>query len=408
MSKLKVFFIPTNVSGVVFYRAWQPYLSLKGKAGVEPMIWWFKPNQYMLHPWESQIRDPEMGPTIVRDLDCGCEWADIVVWMGLHSYEALNLFKYLKRKHQKKFIMEIDDYLLSIPAKNAAHNYYKPGSELTKVGLEQMKISDGVICSTPYLKWLYDDFNDNIKVAENVIDFTLWRKSRPPVRQGVTIGWVGGGTHEDDLAVIKAPMFRILEKYKNVTFKILHGIPDFFKNHKQIKWSKDFKPVDKYPKWVVKQKFDIGVAPLVDNNFNRGKSNLRWLEYSAMGIPTVASPLPHFTSAIQHGVTGFIANTEEQWEHYLTQLIEDERLRLTVGQQARDEVKENWSLKSLGKKYKTVIKEFYNAEPDTSISSVPGQRLPQRPERQPLDGGAEAGQNSGSAGTICGGQPGPN
>lgn len=401
MSKLKVFFVPTNVSGVVFYRAWQPYLSMKKSKGVEPMIWWFSPKQYTLHPWEAQIGNTEIGQSIVRDLDCGCAWADVVVWMGLHSFEALNLFKYLKRKHDKKFIMEVDDYLFSIPAKNAAHNYYKPGTELTRVGLEQMKISDGIIASTPYLKELYEPLNQNIKVAENVVDLTLWRKSRPPVRQGVTIGWMGGGTHEEDLALLKAPMFRILEKHKNVTFKILHGVPEFFKHHKQIKWSKEFKPTNKYPGWVCKQKFDIGVAPLEDNNFNRGKSNLRWLEYSAMGIPTVASPLPHFSSSIVHGVTGFIASTDEQWEHYLTLLIEDAELRKTVGSNAYQEVKTNWSLKSLGNKYQAVIKEFYNAEPDSIRPGGSDQRDHQRSERQPMDGGAETGQDSRSPGAVC-------
>jgi Glycosyltransferase len=160
-------------------------------------------------------------------------------------------------------------------------------------------------------------------------------------------------------------MFRVLEKHKNVTFKILHGIPDFFKNHKKIKLYKAFKPVTKYPQWVVRQGFDIGVAPLVDNNFNRGKSNLRWLEYSAMKVPTVASPLPHFTQSIRHGETGFIANTPEQWEHYLTLLINDAEKRKQIGQNAYDEVKNNWSLKSLGEKYETAIKELSNAEPNT-------------------------------------------
>ncbi|HMX43004.1 MAG TPA: hypothetical protein PKB12_04730, partial [Elusimicrobiota bacterium] len=290
MSRLKVFFVPTNVSGVVFYRAWQPYLALKKSKEIAPLIWWFKPDQYTLHPWEAQITSGELGQSIIRDIDRGCAWADVVVWMCLHSFESLRLFKYMKAQHQKPFFMEIDDYLFSIPAKNQAHKYYKPGGELSRVGLEQMKAADGIICSTPYLKELYEPFNSNIRVAENVIDLPLWRKGNPPARQGVTIGWVGGGTHEEDLALIKEPMFRVLEKHKNVTFKILHGIPDFFKNHKKIKLYKAFKPVTKYPQWVVRQGFDIGVAPLVDNNFNRGKSNLRWLEYSAMKVPTVASP----------------------------------------------------------------------------------------------------------------------
>jgi len=364
MSRLKVFFVPTNVSGVVFYRQWQPYLSLLRNSEIEPLIWWFKTNQIKLHPWESQILDKEIGPTIVRDLDRGCAWADIIIFMGLHTYESLDLLKKLKAAHDKKFIMEIDDYLFSIPRKNAAAEFYKPGSELTITGLEQMKISDGVVCSTPYLKELYAPFNENIKVVENVIDLSLWRKKVPPViRQGVIIGWMGGGTHEEDLEFIREPMFRVLDKHKGVTFRIIHGIPESYKNHRRVTYTKSFKNVDKYPAWICKQKFDIGVAPLADNNFNRGKSNLRWLEYSAMKVPTVASNLPHFQTSIVHGKTGYIASTQEQWEHYLTLLIQDAELRKEIGNNAYEEVKNNWSLKSLGKKYQDVIKEFHNASP---------------------------------------------
>lgn len=401
MPKLKVLFVPTTVSGVVFYRQWQPYLALKKTPGIEAAIWWYKTDQYDPHPWEDNIRHPEIGPTIVRDLEAGCQWADVVVWMGLHRVDSLMLFRSLKNKYDKKFIMETDDYVLSIPSYSPAHSGYRPGSEFVRVALEQMKTSDGVIASTPFLKELYEPFNSNIVTVENVIDLTLWRKRPPPVRQRVNIGWVGGGTHNDDLGLIKNPMFRILDKFKDVIFTVLHGVPESLKHHKQIKWTTDFKPIDKYPEWVHRHKFDIGIAPLVDNNFNRGKSNLRWLEYSAMAIPTVASPLPHFSGSIVHGSTGFIASTEEQWEHYLTLLIVDATLRRTIGNNARNEVKQNWSLKSLGIKYKDVIKEFHNAEPDSIRHTEPDQRVHQRSERQPMDGGAEASQNSRSPGTVC-------
>lgn len=401
--RIKIFFVPTNVSGVVFYRAWQPYLALKRyeHRDFEPLIWWFNPRQYNLHPWESQIHTPEIGRTVIRDLDRGCAWADIVVWMGLHSYDSLNLFTKLKNIHGKPFITEVDDYLLSIPPKNAAHDFYKPGSELTIVAMEQIKRSDGMICSTPYLKDLYSPFNNNIKVVENVIDFTLWRKRKTPVRQGVTIGWVGGGTHQEDLEMIRDPMMRVIEKNKGVKFRILHGVPNSFKKLPGVTWSSGFKPTNYYPQWVIKNGFDIGVAPLVDNNFNRGKSNLRWLEYSAMGIPTVASPLPHFTQSIKHGATGFIANTPEQWEHYLTLLAQSRELRKDIGRNALSEVKNSWSLKSLGCKYKTVIKEFLNAEHDTAGSGNECGGVDRGPEPQPMDGSAEAGQDSGGARTVC-------
>lgn len=362
MSKLKVLFVPTNVSGVVFYRAWQPFKALKWVSGVQPSIWWFSPKQFTLHPWEAQIHDPQIGPSIVRDLDLGCKWADVVIWMGLHTYQSLNLFRQLKARHSKIFISEFDDYLFSIPEKNAAYEFYKPGEELTRVGVDQLKESDGVIVSTSYLKELYLPFNNNIQVVENVVDLALWRCGPPsPVRQRVTIGWVGGGTHEQDLAIIKDPLFKVLEENENVSFTCMHGIPSFFRGHKKIRTVKAFKPTNKYPKWVIDERFDIGLAPLVDNNFNRGKSNLRWLEYSAMKVPCIASPLPHFVDAIIDGKTGFLAKNTEDWVKLMTLLITNRDLRLQVGRSAFEEVRENWSMKTLGRKYFTAIKGILNA-----------------------------------------------
>lgn len=392
MSELKVLFVPTNVSGVVFYRTWQPYQAIREEKRVKAAMWWYKPNQYELHPWEWEIKDPEKGPSIVRDLDCGVAWADVVIWMGLHTMDSLSLFRKLKARHDKFFISEFDDYLFSIPPKNAAFEAYKPGSEPSRVGLEQMKLSDGVICSTPYLKDLYGSLNGNIDVVENVMDLSLWRvPAVPPVRQRVTIGWVGGATHSEDLEMVWGPIQKVLKDRPNAEFKCLHGIPPFIKRGKQVKTIKAFRPISNYPKWVTGHKFDIGIAPLVDNNFNRGKSNLRWLEYSSMRIPTVASPLPHFAESISHGETGFLAGSFDEWVEKLELLIDNADLRLQMGKAARQEVKERWSLKSLGGKYMNVIKGLMDAKSYEGRPGVSDSGLDQRPERLTMVGNAEAG-----------------
>ena len=68
------------------------------------------------------------------------------------------------------------------------------------------------------------------------------------MRQRVNIGWVGGGTHNDDLGLIKNPMFRILDKFKDVIFTVLHGVPESLNHHKQINWTTYFKPFGMWPR----------------------------------------------------------------------------------------------------------------------------------------------------------------
>jgi glycosyltransferase involved in cell wall biosynthesis len=361
MPHIKVAFIPTNVSGVVFYRVWQAYGALQDVAGMQSACWWYTPDQFDMHPWENEVFDTDKGPYIRNDIDGACEWADVIVWMSLHTPASFALFRNMKAKHDKIFLTEIDDYVLSIPRGNAASPYFAPGSPILQVALEQMKESDGLIVSTPYLGELYKPYNRNIYVVENCVDTALWHK-KTKFKDGVKIGWMGGGTHEEDLEIVKDVVFEILEEHPNVSFHFLHGVPRFFRDVPRIKADLGFKPVDKYPKWVMKAGFDIGIAPLEDNNFNRGKSNLRWLEYSAMGIPTVASPLPHFVQSIEEGKTGFIANTKDEWKTNLKNLIADKILRRAIGLNARKEVETNWSIRTLRDRYKTVLEDVTNAK----------------------------------------------
>ncbi len=382
---LRVAFIPTNVTGVNFYRMRQPADAMKA-LGVETAVLWYKDDQYLVEGWENDLLDEKHGPKIMTDIAHACDWADAVVWGGLHAGQSLRLFLYLRGQYDKVFLTEMDDYVFSTPEANAASAHFAPGSDLVKTFHTQIRASDGMIVSTPYLKSLYDDFSPSVRVVENAVNLALWRRTSPsPGRQRVTIGWVGGGSHTEDLALVKDAMFNVLNKHPNVWFKVLHGIPDFFKGtHPRIITDKDFKPINHYPAWVSRAKFDIGIAPLVDNNFNRGKSNLRWLEYSAMGIPCVASSLPHFTGSIVHGETGLIARNAQDFEKQLSALVESESFRKTLGANAHNEVNRNWSPRVMAEKYKATIEEMLYAKSDEGNARIAHRRPNGRPEQHTL------------------------
>lgn len=383
---LRTAFIVTEVAGVAFYRAVQPARYLEHVGGDVRVLGYNKDN-YMRPEWEGLSQIP-YGEIVRGDIYHACKWADVVVWMAVHTSDSFQLFCDLKKSFPKKpFVMELDDTVFSIPEHNIASTVYFPGSPLTAMSYSQMKMSDAMIVSTPGLKEQLAPYNDNIHVVENAIDLSLWRpKKYSPGRQGVTIGWVGGATHHKDLESVKDVIFEILARHKKVRFKIVHGCPEFLK-HKpscpwlntndpryekaslcakcggldRVEWTHDFKSVEKYPAWVCRQRFDIGIAPLEDNNFTRAKSNLRWLEYSAMGIPTVASNVGHFKETLKNGENVFLVNSNDEWIEALDRLIRDADLRKTIGQAAKLEVKKNWDPKSLGKKHKQALREILNA-----------------------------------------------
>jgi glycosyltransferase involved in cell wall biosynthesis len=91
---------------------------------------------------------------------------------------------------------------------------------------------------------------------------------------------------------------------------------------------------------------DIGVMPLPDDNWSRGKCGLKALQFMALGVPTVCSPVGVNSEIIQDGRTGFLAATEAEWVQKLTNLLRSEELRRRIGRAGRETVEEKYSAKS--------------------------------------------------------------
>lgn len=99
----------------------------------------------------------------------------------------------------------------------------------------------------------------------------------------------------------------------------------------------------------------VGIAPLhPDLPFNRGKSGIKALEYGATGVPVIASSYPQYVSTIRHGVTGFLAETPEEWRFYLNMLGRDEDLRLSMGFEGRMNALQNTAMR-----FSTLWEEAY-------------------------------------------------
>ena len=351
---LRVAFITTTVSGVAYYRMCSFAWAMRKWPKVETVVWPYSSETTVQNPWQVDMID---RPEVLQTINMFCEKADVIVWQALDFPHSLEFWMDMKERHQKPFLMEIDDYIADVPIGNEAHEQYGPGSTRFKVCMEQMRLSDGLIVSTPYLAEMYKGINEKIYVVPNSIDFKVWdglsRKRSPRIR----IGWIGGGTHGPDLEMIAPSIRNVLDKYKDVWFYCIHGVPQIYKDMPKVYWTRSWAKINLYPRFMASYKFDIGIAPLIDNNFNRGKSNLRWLEYSALKIPCVASPLPDFKRVIKHEKNGYLAESEKDWVGYLSQLIENESKRKAVGDSAYDTIKKDFNVSKNARHYMQLLKE---------------------------------------------------
>jgi glycosyltransferase involved in cell wall biosynthesis len=351
----RVAFIGTTVSGVMKYRMGNFAWTMRKFPNVETVLWPYSAGTTMQNPWQV---DMGSRPDVMQTIDHLCDMADVVVWQTLDFPHSWDLWQSMKLRHQKPFLMELDDYVSDIPPDHDAYEHYKGTRH--HIIMAQMTHSDGLIVSTPYLAEQYKGHNSNIFVVPNSIDFKEWKTLWSRKHDRIRIGWIGGATHRKDLEMIAPALEKVLSKYydQDVWFYCIHGCPEIFKKWDHVYHTTKWSNINLYPRFMNSFKFDIGIAPLEDNNFNRGKSNLRWLEYSALKIPSIVSPLPDFARVIEDGVTGFLAYTEKDWVNRLSLLIEAEGLRRGMGEHAHKKIKEDFNVVKISRDYLHILKGF--------------------------------------------------
>jgi glycosyltransferase involved in cell wall biosynthesis len=172
-----------------------------------------------------------------------------------------------------------------------------------------------------------------VTTLPNCILETDWEKKYPRIHHGLTIGWVGSASHISDLKLLVEPLRILADKYPKVKF-VFGGfcIPEIREILGDRMLEIDRVPISDYPGLV--QQIDIGLAPLVDSEFNRSKSNIKFLEYSMGGAAVVASPVEPY-QCINHGMTGFWARNTEDWVRYVGRLIRDQELRKRMSREAK-------------------------------------------------------------------------
>jgi glycosyltransferase involved in cell wall biosynthesis len=277
---------------------------------------------------------------------------ELYVFQYFASVWGLALMDLIHTRYKAPILTEIDDWAFGVDSSNPNYKSFTPGTPVHAIIQKQCRESDGMIVTTEYLKSLYSHCNNNIHVIPNGIDMKRWDLKNNTKKSYVTIGWEGADAHTHDQEVLLPVIQEITRKYgKKVRFKFVGGemSPEIMKIP-GIMVVPQWVPVDEYPASKANHGFDIELAPLRDTQFNRGKSNLRYLEAGALKIPTVASDIGPYKS-----ITGLKCSTTEDWIQALSTLIEREDVRKVKGLEAYRDVKENFNLKKIAKQYSDVI-----------------------------------------------------
>ena len=256
------------------------------------------------------------------------------------------------RKSKAKVVFDFDDavWLPNVSAGNKALQLLKKPSKTDEI----IACSDMVFAGNQYLAEYASQFCDTVKVIPTTIDTSYHIRRVSNKTNKVCIGWTGTQTTLKYLEILK-PVFRQLhEKYGDqVYFKIIcdvawqaEGIP--LKNEVWDK-SKEIRQLEE---------IDIGVMPLVDDQWSRGKCGFKGLQYMAMESVAVMSPVGVNTEIINHEKNGFLAKTESEWLEQISRLIENKELRLQIGREGRLTVEKKYSVNANKELYIRYFKEI--------------------------------------------------
>lgn len=190
-----------------------------------------------------------------------------------------------------------------------------------------------VTTTTPELVEVLKPMNKNVRMLPNMLPDRYWPQSRKPTNTGepLVIGWAGSPGHQPDVRMIGPALVQILDEFPHVELHLAGARPGWIPPHPRVREVETVE-LDQYA--GILSGFDIGIAPLVDNKFNRGKSDLKFLEYSRVGMPCVLSRVSPYARSVKQGETGFLAVNTKDWLKYLRALIKDPGLRDDMAERA--------------------------------------------------------------------------
>lgn len=277
----------------------------------------------------------------------------------LKEFDAVFLYReafmlgttFFERRIFKKkvpIILDFDDsiWLHDVSTGNSNLAWLKKPSKTEDI----VALSEMVIVGNQYLADYAKRFGKRVEVIPTTIDTDYYRhvnNVNPKDEGTVCIGWTGSSTTIKHFSLAIPFLKRIREKYgERVKFRLIadRACEEVFEGLEFVRWNKETEVDDLL-------QVDIGIMPLPDDEWSRGKCGFKGLQYMALAKAAVLSPVGVNVDIIEHGVNGFLASDEQQWYELLCELIENPELRQKIGNAGRETVVKRFSFDSQKQRY---------------------------------------------------------
>jgi glycosyltransferase involved in cell wall biosynthesis len=219
-----------------------------------------------------------------------------------------------------------------------------------------MKHSAAVIAGNNYLAERAIMANaKKVVIIPTVIDARryLFNPEGQP-KSELVIGWIGSPTTLKYLINLKNVFTSLAEKYSFKLHIIGGGSIGLVNNENVIPWSEETEIAELY-------KIDIGIMPLINSDWERGKCAYKLIQYMACGKPVVASPVGANLNLVSNSETGYFANTDQEWYDALEVLLLNSEARKEMGKKAAEFIRSNYTIQSISLKHLDIFKTVINS-----------------------------------------------
>jgi glycosyltransferase involved in cell wall biosynthesis len=258
-----------------------------------------------------------------------------LVWLEYEAFPWMPYwFESLFMKSDVQYVVDYDDAVF--------HRYDRHSSGLVRILFRRkidnvMKRATLVIAGNDYIAQRASDAGaKKIEVLPTAVDLDLFLRGAPPQNPVFTVGWIGTPKTAPYLQEIKEALKIVCRNGAARLVTIgsssidLDGVPT------------ETKPWNEENEVEELLKFDVGVMPLIDSPWERGKCGHKLIQYMACSRPVVASPVGVNRNIVEHGTNGFLASTKNDWVIALNTLRENRVLREQLGKAGRQKVERNY------------------------------------------------------------------
>ena len=261
----------------------------------------------------------------------------VIIYCELLPYFPAVLERYLEAR-KIPYIVDLDDAIF--------HSYDQSEVPFVRwlLGGKIKKVIQGASCVFAGSRYLADysrQQNSNVVILPTVIDLNRYeriKKVEQGLRKPFTIGWIGSPSTSLYLESIGHVLRKFCEQHDARVVLVGSGniqLPEVPVEFRE--WAEATEISDLL-------EFDVGIMPLSDSPWSRGKCGFKLIQYMACGLPVIASPVGVNVDIVDHGQNGFLAGTEQQWLEALNTLWKDPELRGSMGAAGRQRIEAKYSV----------------------------------------------------------------